>query len=134
MSHSDMSPARRRYLVRMFPLMAIYVALILGMAWMIKHAPPPGIWRYVAAAVPAVPLIAIIAAFGVYITEITDEFRRMVVVYSMLWALGLVLAFSTVWGFLETLADAPHLPMWWIFPIYCVAQGLAQPLIARRYR
>jgi hypothetical protein len=58
----------------------------------------------------------------------------MIVVYSLLWALGLVLAFSTVWGFLETLAGAPHLAMWWIFPIFCVAQGLAQPLIARRYR
>lgn len=129
----NISPARRRYQMRFWPLMALYAVLILGVALLIKHAPPPGAWRYVAAAAPALPIIGIIVVFGLYLGEITDEFRRAVIVQSMLWSLGLVLAFSTVWGFLELLADAPHLQLWWIFPIYSVGQGVAEHLIRRRY-
>jgi hypothetical protein len=127
------SPARRRYQQRFWPLMGLYMVLIFGVALLIKHAPPPGAWRYLAAVAPAVPIIGIIAVFGLYLGELTDEFRRMVIVRSMLWSLGFVLAFSTVWGFLEMLADAPHLQLWWVFPIYAVGQGLAEHLIRRRY-
>jgi hypothetical protein len=134
MSANARSPAMRRYQRRFWPLMAAYVVLIIGVSWMIKHSPPPGAWRYLAAAAPALPLVGVIAVFGLYLREIADEFRRAVIVQSMLWALGLVLAFSTVWGFLEMLADAPHLQPWWIFPIYCVGQGVAEHIIRWRYR
>jgi len=123
----------KRYQQRFWPLMALYAVLILSMSWMIRHAPPPKPWFYLAAAAPAIPIIGVIAVFGAYVSE-EEEFRRMIIVRSMLWALGLVLAVSTVWGFLETLAGAPHLPLWWVFPVYCIGQGVAQPLIARRYR
>jgi len=127
------SPAMRRYQQRFWPLMAGYAVLIFGAAWLIKHGPPLGAWRYAVAIAPALPLIGVFAAFGLYLGDM-EEFRRWVVVQSMLWAIGLVLAFTTVWGFLEMLAGAPHLELWWIFPIYSVTQGLAQPLISRRYR
>lgn len=127
------SPAMKRYQQRFWPLMAVYALLIFGVAMLIKHAPPPGVWRYLAAAAPALPLIGIIAVFGVYLSEV-EEFRRWVIVQSMLWALGLVLAFATVWGFLELLAGAPHIEMWWLFPIYSVTQGVAQALVSRRYQ
>jgi len=76
----------------------------------------------------------VIAAIGAYLVEEADEFRRATYVQSMLWALGLVLALTTVWGFLELLAGAPHLELWWIFPIYSVAQDVAHHLVRRRYR
>lgn len=128
------SPAMRRYQHRFWPLMATYAVLILGVAWMVKHDPPPGFWRYPLAVAPAIPIIGVIAVFGLYLGEITDEFRRAVIVQSMLWSLGVVLAFSTVWGFLELLAGAQHLELWWIFPIYCVGQSVAEHIIGRRYR
>lgn len=134
MSPQSWSPAMRRYQLRFWPLMAVYAVIVIGVAFLIKHAPPPGAWRYLAAAIPAVPLIGVIVAIGLYLVEEADEFRRATYVQSMLWALGLVLAVTTVWGFLELLADAPHLQPWWIFPIYSVTQDLAHHLIRRWYR
>ena len=134
MTPSSWSPAMRRYQQRFWPLMLAYLVLTFGVAWMIKHAPPPGFWRYLAAAAPALPIVGVIVVFGLYLGEITDEFRRAVIVQSMLWSLGLVLAFCSVWGFLEMLADAPHLALWWVFPIYCVGQGVAEHIIRWRYR
>lgn len=128
------STAMRRYQRRTFSLMAIYVVIVLSVALLMKHAIPPGVWRYVAAIVPALPLLGVIAAIGLYLREETDEFRRNLYAQSMLWGLALVLVVTTVWGFLETLAGAPHIPAWWVFPIYCVAQDAARHLIARRYR
>lgn len=128
----QMSPAMKRYQSRFWPLMAGYAVLIFGAAWLVKHGPPPGGWRYVVAVAPAVPLIGVFAVFGLYLADM-EEFRRWIVVQSMLWALGLMLAFTTIWGFLEMLAEAPHLELWWVFPIYSVTQGIAQVLIGRRY-
>lgn len=126
------SPAMKRYQGRFWPLMAAYTVLILGAAWLIKHGPPLGAWRYLVAVAPSVPLIGVFAAFGFYLGDM-EEFRRWIVVQSMLWAIGLVLTFCTVWGFLEMLAGAPHLELWWVFPIYSVTQGAAQTLVSRRY-
>ena len=128
------SLAMRRYLRRTWSLFAVYMVIVFTVALLIKHAIPPGFWRYVAAVVPTVPLIGVIAAIGLYLHEETDEFRRNLYAQSMLWGLGVVLVLTSVWGFLEMLADAPHIAAWWVFPIYSVAQDAARHLIARRYR
>jgi hypothetical protein len=126
--------AIRRYQARSWTLMAVYVVAVFTVALLIKHVIPPGPWRYAAALLPAVPLVGVIVSVGLYVREEADEFRRAVYVQSMLWGLGLVLVLSTVWGFLELLADAPHVEGWWVFPIYCVAQAVARHGIARWYR
>ena len=41
---------------------------------------------------------------------------------------------ATVCGFLETLAGAPRLPLYLMFPIVCAGMGLSQPFLFRRYR
>jgi len=128
------SSAMRRYQQRFWPLMAGYAVLVFGVAFLVKHARPPAPWLYVAAVLPALPLLGVIAVIGLYVHEEADEFRRATYVQGMLWSLGLVLAFTTVWGFLELLANAPHLELWWIFPIYCVGQGVAHHLVRRWYR
>jgi xanthosine utilization system XapX-like protein len=111
-----------------------YLVLILGVTWLIRYAPPPGLWRYLAAASPAVPLVGVIVVLGLYLGEETDEFRRVQLVQAMLWSLGFTLTVTTVWGFLEDLAAAPHLSPTWIFPIFCLGMGVAQHLVRRWYR
>jgi hypothetical protein len=69
-----------------------------------------------------------------YLVEEADEFRRAIYVQSMLWGLGFVLALTTLWGFLELLAGAPHIAAWWVFPIYAVAQDAAHHVVRRWYR
>jgi hypothetical protein len=128
------SPAQKRYIARFMPAMAVYVAAIFAVSWIFNHYEPTGPAAWALALLPALPLLAIIVIMGVYLREEGDEFVRNTLVESMLWGLGMTLAIMTVWGFLEIYADAPKLPSFWAFPIFCFGMGLAQPFIKRRYR
>jgi hypothetical protein len=126
--------AMKRYQLRYWSLMTVYAVLLIGVIQLFSHAPPSGSLKYALAVAPALPILGVIAVFGRYLVEEADEFRRMMVVHSVLWGLAFVLAVTTVWGFLEVLAAAPHVALYWVFPIYCVGMGLSQPFLYWRYR
>ncbi len=128
------NPAQKRYLARFIPTMAVYVAAIFTVSWVFNRYEPGGPLAWGLALLPALPLLAIIAIMGLYLREEGDEFVRNILVESMLWGVGLTLSIMTVWGFLEIYAEAPRLPSFWAFPIFCFGMGLAQPFIKRRYR
>jgi len=132
--HTKWSPAMRRYQLRFWPTMIAYAVLLVAVVWLFRVHPPQGALKYALALAPAVPILGVIVIIGLYILEETDEFRRMQTIQSMLVGLATVLAAGTTWGFLEALADAPHIPSYYVFPIYCIGMGLAQPVIAWRYR
>jgi hypothetical protein len=134
MSGKPEPTARRRFQFRFLLLMAAYFALLFAVDALLKTTSLPQPLKYLAAIVPAVPMVGVIVALGLYLAQEADEFRRMQLVQDMLWGLGLTLAVTTVWGFLETLAGAPRLPLTWVFPIFCVGMALAHLLIRRRYR
>ena len=131
-----MNSAQKRYLARFFPTMAAYVGLLFLVDWLFRgHRVPPGAVSYLVAAAPAVPLVGVIVAMGLYLREEPDEFQRAVLAQAMLLATGVALAVTTVWGFLEEYGGAPHMPTYWCFIIWCAAFGPAQPLIKWwRYR
>lgn len=124
----------RRYVRRMWLTMAIYTVVLIAVIRLFDTAPPTGPLKYAAAVAPAIPLLANFWFYGRYILEETDEFRRLQIVMTMLIGLAIVLATTTVWGFLETLAGAPHIPLYFVALVYVVAQGLSAPLVAWRYR
>ncbi|MFL5296992.1 MAG: hypothetical protein ACJ798_11485 [Phenylobacterium sp.] len=128
------SPAMRRYMRRMWPTMAVYAVVLIGAIKLFETHPPTGPLKYLAAVAPAIPLLVNFWFYGRYVVEEDDEFRRLQVVMTMLVGLAVVLAAATVWGFLEVLAGAPHITIYWVAPIYVVAQGLAAPIVAWRYR
>jgi hypothetical protein len=129
-----MSPAAKRYLIRFFPAMGAYVAVLFVSIWMIKHLAPQGPLLWGLAIAPALPVIAVIAIMGLYLIEEQDEFVRSTLVQAMLWGLGVTLAGCTAWGFLENVELVPHMPLYNVFPIFCAVFGVAQPLVRRRYR
>ena len=63
---------------------------------------------------------------GRYLVEETDEYLRARQVEAVLWASGLTLAATTVWGFLEAAGAAPHAPAYDAFIVFCVCLGLVQ--------
>lgn len=128
------SPAGRRYVKRFMPVMAVYVVMVLGVSWAFNTRALTGPVAWALAAAPALPLLGIIWAMGMYLREETDEFQRSVLIESILWGLGLTMAGLSVWGFLEIYVDAPKLPTFLAFPLFCCAMGIAQPLVRRRYR
>lgn len=129
-----MSPAMKRYQRRFWPAMIAYAVLLFTVVRIFETHPPAGALKYALAVAPAIPVVGVIVLLGLYLVEETDEFRRVKVIQAMLCGLGLVLTVTTVWGFLENLAGAPHMPLYLVFPIYCLGMGVAQPIIGWRYR
>lgn len=125
------APAKRRLMMRFWAFFLSY----LGLAFVVGRQNVDDRWSaYALAALPALPLVAIIAALAFYLVEEDDEFLRARMIESLLWGLAAVLVISTVWGFLEALADVPRLPLHWLFPAFCLAMGIADLAGRWRYR
>lgn len=58
-----------------------------------------------------------------------DEFLRAVMAKRFVAAAAVAFMLATTWGFLETIAGAPHLPGWLIYPAFWGAFGLVSPFI-----
>jgi hypothetical protein len=126
--------AGRRYIYRLFPTMVLYIAFLYIAQWTFHHHHPTGLVVYLLAVLPALPLVATLAIVGLYIAEESDEFERSIIVQSMLWGLGGALSVSTIWGFLEDFANAPHISSFYVYIFFWIFMGLSQPFIRMRYR
>ena len=128
--------AQRRYLYRFIPTMGLYVILVFLVTWLFRHhhPTPSGLAAYVLAALPALPIIAVLVIVGIYIAEETDEFERSIFIQSQLWGIGGTLAITTFWGFLEVYLPVQHFPVYLTTVIYWVCVGIATPIIRLRYR
>ena len=128
------TPAGRRYLRRFFPTMFAYVAVLFACVWAIKAWHPTGLELVVLSVLPAVPIIGAIIVMGLYLIEETDEFLRQRIASCMLFGTGVLLAASTVYGFLVNggaISPSTELPLW-AFPLWCAAWGLAQCVVGLR--
>jgi hypothetical protein len=128
------SPAMRRHQQRVWPTLAIYGLVLSAVVWLFRTHPPTGAAMYAAAIAPAIPLLVVIWLFGRYLYEEDDEFRRWQQILTLLLALGAVLSICIVWGFLEAFAGVAHLPVYHVATLLVVAQSLAAPIVAWRYR
>ncbi|MGA0600011.1 hypothetical protein ACO2Q3_04825 [Caulobacter sp. KR2-114] len=126
--------AVRRYYLRFGVAMGLYAAALVAAIELLRVVPAGSPARYALAVAPALPLVGVIVAIGRYLVEEADEFRRMLLVQSMLWGLAALLTITTVWGFLELFAGAPRLQLFLVFPIFCAGMGVSQALLFRRYR
>lgn len=118
------SAAQRAYMRRFFPLMGLYVAVLFGAVWLNKTVAPAGPLAVALAILPALPLIGVVWAIGRLIVEEKDEYQRSLTVRQVVVATGFMLAVTSIWGFLETFGQVPHLPMYWAFIIWCAGLGV----------
>jgi len=127
------NPAIRRYTYRLLVAMSFYIAFIVVAVYAFReHITGP--LAYLLAALPALPIVAMLAIIGLYLAEEKDEFQRNVLVQSILWAVGATLSFTTIWGFLELFVAVPHFDLYLVFPLFWGLVGVASPLLKRRYR
>ena len=127
-------PVMKRYRRRLVVSMLAYTVALLGSLSLLRGAHLEGPLLWIVAAAPAVPILGVLVAMGLYLKEEPDEFERTVHVEAMLWGLGAVLGVSTVWGFLGNANVVPAPPPFLIFPLFCLVWGLSQPFIRRRYQ
>jgi hypothetical protein len=130
------SAAAKRYRRRFLIAMGLYVLTLTGAieAYRLASLHFEGPLAYGLAVLPALPLMAAIAAMGFYLKEETDEFERAIQAESALWATGGLLAIATVWGFLEMFGLVPHVESWVAFPAWAIFLAPAQVIARRRYR
>jgi hypothetical protein len=128
------NPAVRRYMYRFLVAMLLYVLCLVLAVWEFVHHHPTGVLAYALAVLPALPIVGMLAVFGLYLAEEKDEFQRSIFVQSMLLSTGATLAATTVWGFMENFVHVPHLELIWVFPLYCFFWGLSAPLVRLRYK
>lgn len=122
-----MSPtlAKKRYLKTTAVSMLFYVIVIMGVAFYLKDREVSDIIKYSLAILPTIFVWWFLWGAIRFYKE-TDEYERSNMVGGMLAGVVVLLLISSSWGFLEMLADAPKLPIFWILPIFFVASGLWQ--------
>ncbi|MET0307862.1 MAG: hypothetical protein ABW023_04065 [Sphingomonas sp.] len=128
------NPAQRRYIRRFVPAMTAYVVVLFACTWVANSYDPHGAALVLLSLLPALPLLAVIAVMGLYLAEETDEFIRSRLVTAMIVGIGITLAITTVWGFLEMGGVVPHFATFLAFPIWCGSFGLVQCILGLRDR
>ncbi|MDK2760854.1 MAG: hypothetical protein KYX64_05785 [Sphingopyxis sp.] len=129
-----LSPATRRYNRRMLIWSLGYV-LCLGMAMTIKnYFDPQGPLLWGIAVLPSVPMVYFVWTLARYIVEEDDEYLRYRQTSAALVGLALVLLAGTLWGFMETFGVVPHVPAWWVVPVWAIGLGLGQAIMAAAER
>ncbi len=119
-----MNPAWKRYNIRVVWLSVLYSVFLIGSVYAFKHDMLSGVGAYVAAVLPALPVIGIFAAIGRYLVEEQDEYVRMLMVRQTLWASGFALSISTIWGFLENFDLVGHVDSYYIVVLWFAGLGL----------
>lgn len=117
------NPAQRRYIGRMIPLSIAYMLAVFGASSVIPDGAAATPLTVVIALVPAMAVLGFIWAMGRYLTELADEYVRMLEIRKMLVATGLTLALASGWGILELFTTVPRVQLFYVFPVWCL--GLA---------
>jgi hypothetical protein len=113
--------------------MCILFALVTALSFRLGH--PGVVFGYPLAVLPALPIIFALVCTGTYLAEETDEFQRSLLIQSLLGGIGVTLAATTVWGYLEHFVHAtPHFDAIYVYPMFWFATALSYPVVRLRYR
>jgi hypothetical protein len=118
------NPAIRRYNRRVLWLSLAYALFLCGAIYAFNHHLLGGPAAYAAAILPALPIIGIFAAIGLYLVEEEDEYVRMLMVRQSLWASGFALSLATIWGFLESFEMVRHIEAFYVAVLWFGGLGV----------
>ena len=124
----SISPARRRYNKSILLLSAGYALILVGVLTFFRTGPPAGVSAYLAAVLPALPIIGMFVALGRYLLDEADEYIRMLMVRQTLWASAIALSVATIWGFLENFGLVGHIEAYYIAVLWFGGLGVGSVL------
>jgi len=133
----DAAPAalRRRYTRELMLAMGGYAVLLLLSMLLLKRVDDPML-RALLALLPVPPIVLMLRAMIRYIRDV-DELQQRIELEAVSFATAFVALLYTTGGFLQ-LAKVIDVPagaaMIWVFPLVCLAYGLAKAVVLRRYR
>ncbi len=124
----------RRYYREFGPPMAAYVVVMLAWKPLLGSIEQPWL-RVLVALLPALLVFLAIRAIARYVRD-SDEMQRRIELESVGLAAGAVSTLYMSAGFLQgakLIAIGATPAMLWMFPLLCMAYGIARIFIARRY-
>lgn len=129
------TPAARRYLREFLPAMAVYVMVLLGSVWALRHVDAP-VGRILLALAPVLPVVFAARALLRFVRDCDELQRRILLEAFALAALVLTLGSFSLGllvsaGALRIRAD---LALIMVLPAYAGLYGLFACLTGRRYR
>jgi hypothetical protein len=133
MSWAIKNSAQRRYVVRSAISAGMLIAFSLAGKWALHTIHPSTAMSYLIGFAAALPIIGAVAATVYYVLEEKDEFQMNLFVQSLLVGMACTLALTTIWGYLENFARAPHLDPVWLYSIFWLFVGVATPFLRLRY-
>lgn len=117
--------ARKRYMRAFWPLMAVYVAVVLGGSYVLDQFDPEPVWLATIVALAAsLPLVFVFLAMMRYFSE-ADEYTRLVQLKSFAWGGAITISVITVIGFLQLFHVIDHFDIFWFCPGFFFAYGIA---------
>ena len=125
MTQQTFKSAKRRYMRLFWPMMIIYVIIILGGSFWINQYDPEPKWLQVTLALAsAAPVIGSLFAMLRYANE-TDEYSRLVHLKSFAW--GGVITTSALFliGFLQLFHVFDRIEVFWFGPLFFIAYGIS---------
>ena len=123
MSFYGINAAERRYNRGAIAASIVYAVTLIGEQYALRYGHLAPAANYALAALPALPIIAIVALVGRYLADEQDEYLRMRMIRQILWATGITLAITTMWGFMED-AGLPHIPMFYVAVLWFAGLGV----------
>jgi uncharacterized membrane protein len=131
---SSNNQAQRRYINRMWIAagLSLVFSAVAKVAFLLAHL--HGVFACLVAVLAALPILGALFATGAYLSEEKDEFQRDVLIQSLLGGIGLTLAATTVWGYLEDFVRAPGLDLIWVYPLFWLFALISYPVVKARYR
>lgn len=128
------NPAQRRWVRScwMSAVLVVVLAVCAAAAFRLGHL--KGLPAYSVAVLPALPIVWLLMEMGRYLAEEKDEFQRNVLVQCLLGGTGGILATTTIWGYLEDFAHAPHLDLVLIYALFWLFVLVSYPVVRLRYK
>lgn len=132
MTQQTFKSAKRRYHRAFWPLMAIYVVIILAGSFGLKQMDPEPLWLQASLGVAsAVPVIATLLVMLRYIIE-TDEYTRLVQLKGFAWGAVVTVSLIFLIGFLQLFHVIDRVEVFWFGPVFFVAYGLSTFMLGGR--
>ena len=128
------SPEQRRWVRSCVISALLVVVLAIGATAAFRLWHLKGLPAYAVAVLPALPILWLLVEMGRFLAAEKDEFQRNLLVQSLLGGIGGTLATTTIWGYLEDFARAPHLDLVYVCPIFWLFVVVSYPVVRLRYR
>jgi hypothetical protein len=128
------SPEQRRWVRSCWTSAALVAPLVLGACAAFRLYHLHGFAAYGVAVLPTLPILWVLVELGRFLAVEKDEFQRNLLVQCVLGGTGGTLATTTIWGYLEDFAHAPHLDLVYVYPIFWLFVLVSYPLVRLRYK